>query len=203
MPGWIQVDGLVPELAAATAAVMHSEPLDRSLCLWGKSRGLDSPYLLAGHLLDTAAAARVICEEVVPDGMVEMLEQRTGSGRDGWVAAVVVLAGWHDIGKATCGFQQQVPDAAPRWLVGHSDGGSPRHDTAGGYLVCDRLAGLPGSMTAAQIVGGHHGVIPRLDRQWLRAYSGAERIDHNPPPSLICGPRMGVFPAHAGMSLST
>ena len=156
--------------------------------LWGKSRGLEFAYPLAGHLIDTAAAARVVCERMLPATMIDVLAQNTtGGDPNSWVRATTTLAGWHDIGKATCGFQRRSPGAHPRWLEGHSDAGSTRHDLAGSYLVWDRLrsADHPDVRSAAQIIGGHHGLIPRLPQRWLTALGGSGMVDHNPPSTLI------------------
>ena len=164
---------------------MNADIEKPALELWGKSQGLEHPYPLAGHLIDTAAAARVICERMIPEGMIDALTRHmTGGGSDIWTNATVTLAGWHDIGKATCGFQARVPHARPAWLEGHDDTGK-RHDIAGGNLVWDRLRNHPDPMTAAQIVGGHHGSVPRLSQRMLMAYGGAGRIDHMPPAALL------------------
>lgn len=42
---------------------------DVDLALWGKWRGLPSPYLLACHLLDTAAAAEALWDGYLPPGL--------------------------------------------------------------------------------------------------------------------------------------
>lgn len=156
--------------------------------LWGKSRGLEHAYPLAGHLIDTAAAARVICERMIPTSLIDVVARHTTGGNgDTWVNATTTLAGWHDIGKATCGFQARDPNACAPWLDGHHDVGDTRHDRAGSYLIWDRLraAGHGDVTTAAQIVGGHHGSIPRLNHRWLTARGGSGMIDHNPPRDLI------------------
>ena len=165
---------------------MHPDIAPPALQLWGKSQGLKYPYPLAGHLIDTAVAARIICERMIPAGMLDALARHTrGGGPDTWVNATVTLAGWHDIGKATCTFQERDAGARPQWLEGHADAGNPRHDVAGSYLVWDRLRDHPDATIAAQIVGGHHGVIRHPMLRELKAYGGGGMINSNPPAALL------------------
>ena len=87
--------------------------------LWGKSSqrsGLGRSYPLLWHLLDTGAAARVVCETLLSQPTRAALSEAAGSW-DAWLAETVLLACWHDLGKATCSFQQQAPDC-PDVLAG-------------------------------------------------------------------------------------
>ena len=68
--------------------------------LWGKSRGLDEPYPLLAHLLDTAAAARVVCETMIPPPMRDALAEMSGGCFEGWQAETELIAGWHDLGSS-------------------------------------------------------------------------------------------------------
>ncbi len=53
-------------------------------------------------------------------------------------------------------------------------------------LTWDRLGSLPTRTRArvAQVIGGHHGLVPRLDMHWLTALGGAAQVDDSPPSEL-------------------
>ena len=154
--------------------------------LWGKSRGLDIPYPLVAHLLDTAAAARVIAVAFVPATLRETVSRWMGQSPAHWDQTLKVLGGWHDIGKASCGFQNSDTSARPSWARGRLDQpGAGRHDLVGARLTWDRLGDHPDRYRAAQIVGGHHGTIPQLDAHWLRHVGGAGLVDNDPPAELL------------------
>ena len=157
------------------------------LGLWGKSRALDAPYPLICHLLDTAAAARAITSSVLPPSLLNTAAKHMETTPAEWERTVRVLAGWHDIGKASCGFQSADSSACPAWALGHRDlNGAGRHDRVGAMLAWDRLGNLPmrTRWRVAQVIGGHHGLIPKLEAQWLVALGGAAQVDHDPPPEL-------------------
>lgn len=154
--------------------------------LWGKSRGLDVPYPLVAHLLDTAAAVRAIAETFVPATLREAVSRWMGSSPDCWDQTVTVLGGWHDFGKASCGFQNSDTSACPAWARGRWDQPrAGRHDLVGARLTWDRLSGHRDRYRAAQIVGGHHGTIPQLDGRWLSSVGGAGLVDDDPPDELL------------------
>ena len=166
---------------------VHScEPGERQFALWGKSRGLDSPYPLVAHLLDAAAAAQAIVSDSVPATLADTAARWMDSSPAHWTQAVKVLGGWHDIGKASCGFQNSDTSACPDWARGRMDRpGVERHDTVGAWLTWDRLDEHQDRYRAAQIVGGHHGTIPSLDKRWLCAMGGARLVDEDAPAELI------------------
>ncbi|WP_419944708.1 CRISPR-associated helicase Cas3' [Candidatus Poriferisodalis sp.] len=159
------------------------------LDLWGKSQSLQAPYPLVCHLLDTAGAAQVITERVLPHSLATAVAGHVGvscSAQD-WAGAVRVLAGWHDIGKASCGFQNLDKSACPDWARGHRDSiRASEHALTGAWLTWDRLGDIPTRTRSrvAQIIGGHHGCIPRLDLHQLQAWGGAAQVDENPPSEL-------------------
>ena len=154
--------------------------------LWGKSRGLDAPYPLVAHLLDTAAAARVVAEKFVPATLRDTVARWMGSSPSRWDQVVTVLGGWHDIGKASCKFQNSDTGACPDWARGRRDQpGVGRHDLVGAQLAWDRLDGHRVRYRAAQIVGGHHGTIYQLDARWLGQVGGAGLVDDDPPAELL------------------
>ena len=154
--------------------------------LWGKSRGLDTPYPLLAHLLDTAATAQIVVDRLVPASLAGAVAAQMGVPLADWAQTVKVLAGWHDMGKASCGFQNYDQNGCPSWLAGRTDAADAgRHDTIGAYLVWDQLSDRQSRYRASQIVGGHHGTIPSPNRQHLRAWGGAGLVDANPPARLI------------------
>jgi len=60
-----------------------------------------------------------------------------------------------------------------------------RHDLVGAWLTWDRLDDHQDRYRAAQIVGGHHGTIPPLDKRWLLHVGGAGLVDNDPPTELL------------------
>ena len=142
------------------------------LDLWGKSSersGIDALYPLVAHLIDTAAAARVICETMIPLPLRVALAEAASCDWDAWVGETSLLAGWHDIGKTTCLFQNKAPDDCPDWLRGHEDmhrvstPGAPVHAADSKRIVWDYLSGLlepEARLRAANVVGAHHGCTP-------------------------------------------
>lgn len=155
--------------------------------LWGKSSGLDKPYPLVCHLLDTASAAQVLTERMLPRSLATAVSSHAGLGAEEWVETVRVLAGWHDVGKASCGFQNLDSSACPMWARGSRDSVRARgHALAGAWLTWDRLEHLPTRTRSrlAQIIGGHHGRIPLLDLHHLEAWGGAAQVDENPSGEL-------------------
>lgn len=154
--------------------------------LWGKSRGLDMPYPLIAHLLDAAAAAQVVAKGFVPVSLAERVARWMASTSAEWAKTVTVLAGWHDMGKASCGFQDSDATACPDWARGRQDRpGVGRHDQVGACLAWDRLDDHRERYSAAQIVGGHHGTIHPLEERWLRCVGGAGLVDDDPPVELL------------------
>ena len=173
-------------LVAMDAVVKMPLPKSPMPSLWGKSRGLDQPYPLIAHLLDAAAAAEVVVDELLPETLREAVAGEAGVSARDWRQAVKVLAGWHDIGKASCGFQNFDTGACPAWAAGHNDlVRAGRHELIGAHLAWDRLRGHQHRYRLAQIVSGHHGEIKRLDRQWLEQVGGSALVDDRPPAELM------------------
>ena len=120
-----------------TSPLLHS--------LWAKSGQDGAPgYPLLPHLLDVGAVARELLE-VVPCPVELPCSAE-------WVAALV---GFHDLGKASPGFQQKL--GGPGGAVGAPD----RHDASTVPLLTQQLVrrGLDRSAawTVANAVGAHHG----------------------------------------------
>lgn len=158
-----------------------------ALSLWGKSTdyGADRPHLLLQHLYDTLAVGELIWDEYLGDPVRMALDASTaGRGRQFFA----FLCGVHDVGKATPKFQAKSVELAKRaqaaglaWRPGRL--GPPKewhHTLAGAHTLrnlCEK-AGWSGDATSWvwPMVGGHHGVVPRLPMLW-RAPSGD---DHGP-----------------------
>lgn len=143
--------------------------------LWGKEHGLDRPYPVVCHLLDTGAVYRVLWDtvlgETVRARIAAALGLTVGEARE----VTAFWAALHDLGKITPPFQAQVPAAFAR-LSGEpfyrfSQGAERqrefRHEMATHWALATLLAeiGYPDhTMTrrsvahqVAQLLGGHHG----------------------------------------------
>ncbi|MGJ9427064.1 CRISPR-associated helicase Cas3' [Actinotignum sp. GS-2025b] len=77
--------------------------------VWAKQRGMEKPYPLLAHLLDTATTAGVLYEVWLRPGLREVL------GAAGKREIVEWVAGSHDIGKACPVFQYQPTQREPQW----------------------------------------------------------------------------------------
>lgn len=101
------------------------EVSDRLIALWGKSNAGGQPLSLLQHLLDAAAVAERLWHDFLPRSVRDPLDEVTGGHGLGLYR---LLAGWHDLGKATPGFQGKVPALGARL---HPLGLSTRRETAG------------------------------------------------------------------------
>ena len=164
---------------------------------WGKSRGLESPYPLAAHLLDAAAASQAVIERMLPPGLSERSADAMGLRVADWAQLAKVLAGWHDCGKATAGFQNQDGAAVPEWLAGCRDApGAGGHDLKGGRLAWDHLGGRMPDKTRrrlAQIVSGHHGTIHPLNVRDMAAFGVEALVDSPSAPPQLAAARNGLW----------
>jgi CRISPR-associated endonuclease/helicase Cas3 len=150
---------------ARPAPVEQLDPLiGNLLAFWGKARPAQGgavpfhPALL--HCLDVAAVAAVLCEDGLAAGMPELLP------------ALPFLAGLHDIGKFSRGFQQQCPEHWPAAAFGAFGRiSTERHDTTGYWLVRAHCLDLlrpvfPRTsddtlLAILRAVTGHHGRPPQ------------------------------------------
>ena len=184
-----------------TAALGHGSGSEVYRRSWGKSS--DRAHLPSGdsyplicHLLDTAGVARAVCDLFIPAPMGDRLAQACGSW-DAWVSETVLCAGAHDLGKATCRFQQQSPADCPDELsaadasaeIPDRPDGANRHAYASGLLLWDHLLAAGATETDArrvvQIVGGHHGTIPAYKWDKLRGWGGAACVNSPEPVAAI------------------
>ncbi|EYT84290.1 helicase [Streptomyces sp. Tu 6176] len=150
--------------------------------LWGKAKGLERPYPLMGHLVDTALIAGVLWDEVLEAGQRERIATALRLEVRDARPVVMLWAGLHDIGKILPAFQDAARDEHP----GHCGFlGEPRythdrsrdsqvgrvgHEHATAKAVPGLLGGLgypEDGMTeyqlrcqVGQILGGHHGRYP-------------------------------------------
>ncbi|MDT0267650.1 CRISPR-associated helicase Cas3' [Streptomyces sp. DSM 44915] len=162
---------------------MTDERLTVSTCatldprLWGKERGLDRPYPVVCHLLDTGAVYRGLWDDVLGGAtrarIAAALGLTLGEARD----VTAFWAAMHDLGKISPPFQAQVPAAFAR-LRGEpayqfSSGADRqrdfRHEMATHWALVNLLAELGYPMDygrrrrqsvahqVAQLLGGHHG----------------------------------------------
>ncbi|MFE0104540.1 CRISPR-associated helicase Cas3' [Streptomyces sp. NPDC059009] len=144
--------------------------------LWGKERGLDHPYPLGCHAIDAAAMATALWDRYLAPRQRRVIAHGWGLTEPEARIFVTCLAGLHDLGKITPGFQACAP-AADR-LTGHSGYQpapaafrSPSHQRAAHLALpelLNRLHGTPltgrPTRTVAhqigQLIGGHHGSYP-------------------------------------------
>ncbi|MET7766148.1 CRISPR-associated helicase Cas3' [Streptomyces sp. NPDC005393] len=170
--------------------------------LWGKSNGLEKPYPLIGHLLDTAMVAGAVWDSVLAvaqrEAIADALRVPVAEAR----RLVMFWAGLHDIGKILPQFQgmaaQDKPGACAflsESVYAHerehdSQARKIRHEVATNRSLPQLLAalGYPASgrparlllTQVAQLLGGHHGRYPE----------GAEARDVRDP---LCGlPELGT-----------
>ncbi|QXJ25744.1 CRISPR-associated helicase Cas3' [Actinomadura graeca] len=157
--------------------------------LWGKRRGLPSPYPVICHLIDTAAIAGALWDAWIG----ELAVLRDGSGPGGVPARaemrrlVCFWAGLHDVGKISPSFQAVVDDLYRKLLArapeyggeGNESVAGLRHSEVTQWVLVEIFRGLgyPADARArrdvahqiAQLLGGHHGrFCPALERDELR-----------------------------------
>ncbi|TQL75395.1 CRISPR-associated Cas3 family helicase [Stackebrandtia endophytica] len=146
------------------------------LVLWGKSRGLEEhdgslvKYPLVCHLLDTAALAGAVWDDYLSLGLRGWLSKELGLSAQESRCFVMFMAGVHDVGKASPGFQRKVamPNGYPQ------EGDCTDHARAGHLWIGAALQhklGIPRhlSVRVGEIVGGHHGVFTTADPKDFKA----------------------------------
>jgi CRISPR-associated endonuclease/helicase Cas3 len=135
---------------------MSMSTSDPTSTLWAKrDQRSGASHPLLHHLLDTANVAGRLWEHRMPPTVRQRLAAAMGLDPDGARSLASLIAGLHDLGKATPPFQRR--------LAGIRSGLDPRHDAAGEHLVREWLQTPPLSMapasaaTYAEVVGCHHG----------------------------------------------
>ncbi|MFD3332199.1 CRISPR-associated endonuclease Cas3'' [Streptomyces sp. NPDC058700] len=170
-----------------------TEPEDAPVCaaetdsrLWAKERGLERPYPVICHLLDTAAIFGVLWDVVLSSRSRARIADAVQLAEPEARQVLSFWAGLHDLGKITPPFQAQVPaafaavrkEAAYFAVPGAEREASFRHEVATHWAVTSLLAeiGYPGDLNrmrravshqVAQLLGGHHGLFgqPLLKRK--------------------------------------
>ncbi|WP_327713739.1 CRISPR-associated helicase Cas3' (plasmid) [Streptomyces sp. NBC_00464] len=204
---------------------MMREP-DESV--WGKSRGLERPYPLVRHLLDSAAMAGYLWDAYLSESQRAHIAAGLGAADDPTRARLLVAlcAGLHDVGKVS-GFQfcdargrgqlseVLVADAGQAEVqrVGHALAGmqvAPVLLTALGFKE-DGTGGVSALERVAEVIGGHHGVFGAFEREvtdtaaYQALFGGSrwadERVAHGASVfGLLGGPRgPEVFEASAAV----
>lgn len=142
--------------------------------LWAKtSQGHPSIHPLWCHLVDVAAVAGVLYEEVLEQDARNMLTRMLGVTDDAgaWLS---FYAGLHDIGKASPGFQKKQESCAEalRAQGFPFPAGNPLpHGVVTAISLSEFLTNVDGfpphspelARRIAVAVGGHHGVFPRAE----------------------------------------
>jgi len=113
------------------------------------------------HMLDVAAVAGLVWDHCLGPEFRKRLECSLGSDAR---TQIVFLAGAHDLGKASPGFQKKVLELAQQLTQDCGLRFSPNdqdrpHGIISARILNDVLG--PASTVLAQIAGGHHGVFPR------------------------------------------
>lgn len=156
--------------------------------LWAKTNAGGRPHSLIGHLLDSAATTELIWDEYLAPSMKARLDAVSESrGCD----LLVLLAGWHDLGKATPAFQHKAVAAGhPELLrdlnsagLSYSTAFSKQfsawpHGAAGAVVAADHLmaCNVSGWEWLIPLIAGHHGrfeaasTSPSRRRAVLRAH---------------------------------
>lgn len=157
--------------------------------MWAKSDAAGRATLLLQHLLDTAAVAELLWDVFLADAIRRPLDSATaGRGR----GLFVLLAGWHDLGKATPGFQGKVPELAARvdaaGLATRRETRVERwrHEQASAAIAREVLRSLwPREHVDWfwPLLAGHHGRVPRAgslrpEPRWLRGGDGWVEVQH-------------------------
>lgn len=149
--------------------------------LWGKTdRDAGEEWLpLYVHMSDSALVAEKIWDEWLPEGTREIIASNFNGDATLAKRVTVLLAGIHDLGKATPVFQSKPITYAPNadnnsmaWIpeqvgltVGHFDNpNNPTHPMAGEFLLERYLIDIGWSKNIARsyasVVGSHHGKPP-------------------------------------------
>lgn len=150
--------------------------------LWGKAKGLEVPYPLIGHLVDTAMMAGAVWDEVLTEGQRAAVADVLGFPLRTARQTVMFWAGLHDLGKILPQFQDMAVKDHPAHCSFLAEPGYThdrgkdsqaqkiRHELATSRALPQLLAEL-GYATAGplalnlvaqvpQLLGGHHGRYP-------------------------------------------
>ncbi|MBY8851478.1 CRISPR-associated helicase Cas3', partial [Saccharothrix sp. MB29] len=128
--------------------------------LWGKKKGLKSPYPLVNHLLDAAAAGQALWELHVTSGVRRWLAAELKMTEDEVGLLVALLAGLHDVAKAIPCFQREEPRPGAHGYLGHAEAALLVLPTILDPEVAKEAVVSQPAYRIGQLLAGHHGVYP-------------------------------------------
>lgn len=149
--------------------------------LWAKYNRSNRLYhILHYHLLDAAAVACIMWDQVLSHSQREWLSALLETDEDATRTILALLTGLHDIGKAVPGFQQKAPPVYERLLdagIPDERGFPDPHGVLSAVILRDLLARYGIHKRSARViasaVGGHHGEwISRSDLHKARGARG-------------------------------
>lgn len=157
------------------------------MALWAKDRGCQGEryHPLPYHLLDVAAVAEAVWDQVLTVGERDAIGRRLNLPVDEARHWVSFLAGSHDVGKASVAFALNVETQRPRLLAaGFSAklmGGDLPHGIVSARVLRSALHGdfdceRKDAETLALAIGGHHGVVPSRSELTPRPKAEGEGI---------------------------
>jgi len=149
--------------------------------IWAKSNAEGYSHSLPGHLADTIAVAGLIWDQFMASGFKERINRYCGGyGQE----VYLLIAGWHDVGKATPAFQSKRKDLASDLLkqgnlsdfssYGRDELGW-HHTHAGRAILEDYLNTTCPQMNWSWlpiIIEGHHGYFKSQNNQRGRGDEG-------------------------------
>jgi len=111
------------------------------------------------HMLDVAAVAGLVLD----DCLDQHLRRKLGKSLGNDIRSVIVfLAGAHDLGKASPGFQRKVPELSRHTGLPYSSHDQIHpHGFISARILKEAFGSCTSSNVLAQIAGGHHGLFPR------------------------------------------
>lgn len=147
-----------------------AEPESRLYLLWAKRDPKGKPkaktsehHLLIYHLLDVAAVAYCMWDDVLGAGQKVWLRALLGLDEKAAQGMLALLAGLHDIGKATPAFQQKAADLYAKLKEAglHESAYADDHGILSAVILrrwlIDKGLGKRRANQLAAVIGGHHG----------------------------------------------
>jgi CRISPR-associated endonuclease/helicase Cas3 len=138
------------------------------LALWGKTGDGNRYHPLLCHLLDVAVTARQLWRYALPRTLSTRISSSLGIVEDEAAHAVSLLAGLHDLGKASPGFQRKSPVHArelpenlsiPTNTIDCPHGIITAREVRRIFTDCYTIDGRTANLLG-RIIGGHHGIFP-------------------------------------------
>lgn len=147
--------------------------MEANLLLWAKkSDDSDDHYPLLFHMLDTAAVCGEIWDMCLQKSAQQFMSKELAVPPESAMQWVSFLAGLHDIGKASPGFQSKSVAARQELEKLGFDFQGVRDIPHGIVSACVLPELLQGKLSSqlAVVLGGHHGVFPNSEEmhRWRR-----------------------------------